>query len=173
MSIILTLVATAAAAFWGGNPPIAFDANGEPSLTVDDATAPFATLTLEACSGNDHVMGPANIDLASASTVFGPDTTCGVTLDHTGTVTINGTGISGSAGFTVKLALPDLSWTCSPGLSGGTDEADPDSYVLEFLSPGWTSPSELGLVAGQHVQLGTSHPLHDTLRDRVIAGAAI
>ncbi|MFT4622141.1 MAG: hypothetical protein ACI8PZ_000797 [Myxococcota bacterium] len=158
---------------WMDNPPLAFDTGAESSITVDDANTGFATLTMANCSGDENIMGPADMDLVDAPTVYGPDGTCTVALDHSGTLTVIGTGVGISGDFTVALDLPDLTFDCGVGISGGPNQNDPDSYVVELLAAGWTTETELGIVAGTHVTYDSSWTHHDTVKDRVLAGAAI
>jgi hypothetical protein len=172
MSIVL-LALTAHSAIWSENPPVAFDLNAEIAVTIEDALASFSSLNKESCTTNDTVMGPADIDLVDAPTVYGPSRTCGVTLEHAGTLTLHGTGLGGAAGFTVALGLGDLSFDCGAGISGGADMASADRFVVEVLPPGWAKAEELGLLAGSHVSIDAKHPLHDTFVARVLAGANV
>lgn len=151
-----------------GHPVTTQFASGA-DLVFTESAVPVSTVVFDHC---DNTTETVSVDetldpVAGASIVFPPGWICGLRINLSDRVLLEGTGPSSST-FALSLGvvridivLDDPVFVPSDGSSGGT--------LVELGSADWVTATILGLDPNEHVSVGANHPLHDTLRNELRA----
>lgn len=137
-------------------------------LTFSSATLPVAQAQYTACSGSTVQIVPVNddLDLLTPDTVTIPvGVWCDMRLVLSARLVGSGSGTAGGT-FDVSLGVGwiDIAFA-SPVVVAADGSSDVDG--IELAAEDWMTATMIGLTAGNHVSIGASHTLHDTLRDAV------
>lgn len=167
VSVSLCFVSVVALASTAVGHPVPTGFAAGDDLVFTSGELPVSTIVFDNCDTTyDTFDVYATLDPVDNDTiVLDNGTICGIRLNLSGRVKLDGTGPSGSS-FSLSLGVGHIDMIVDPpiyvpssGVSGGT--------FIRLAATDWITADLLDLDPNEFVSVGANHPLHDQLRDAI------